>query len=114
MVGIGRLHDEGAKAAHLLVKEANRVLLMVVGAEGVGANQFSERSGLVDRGRLLRAHLVKHDGDAAAGDLPRRFAPGETAADDMDGLHHPVDIGIKPLVNRNANLDLVGGGPAVA
>jgi hypothetical protein len=57
---------------------------------------------------------VKNDGDAAAGDLPCRFAPGETAADDMDGLHHPVDIGIKPLVNRNAALDQVGGDVAVA
>jgi hypothetical protein len=32
-----------------------------------------------------RPHLVQHDGDAAAGELPGRFAAGEAAADDMDG-----------------------------
>jgi len=42
---------------------------------------------VVRSGALDAAHLVEDDWHPGAGALPRRFGPGETAADDVNGLH---------------------------
>ena len=56
LIGVGRAHDQRAEPAHLLVQQADRVVLLVVGAERIGADQFGEPSVLcaaVDRsGRI--------------------------------------------------------------
>ena len=87
LVGVSRAHHQRAEPAHLLVEEADRIVVAVVGAERVRAHELGEAAGLVDRGGAQRAHLVQHHGNAPGGDLPSGFAPGQPAADDMDGLH---------------------------
>ena len=74
--------------AHLPVQEADGVLLVVVGAEGVGADELGQRAGLVGGGAGRRAHLVQDDGDAGLGGLPGGLGSGEAAADDVDGVGH--------------------------
>ena len=74
--------------AHLPVQEADGVLLVVVGAEGVGADELGQGAGLVGGGAGRRAHLVQDDGDAGLGGLPGGLGAGEAAADDVDGVGH--------------------------
>ena len=74
LIGVGGAHDQRAEPAHLLVQQADGVVLAVVGAERVGADELGQRVGLVGRGRAQRAHLVQHDGHAARGDLPGGLA----------------------------------------
>ncbi len=85
LVLVGRAQDQGVQPPHLLVQQADGVGLGIVGAEGVGADQFGQPVGLVRLGRSQRPHLVQHDGQSPAGDLPSGLAAGETAADDVDG-----------------------------
>ena len=87
LVGVAAAHDQRAEPAHLLVQQADRIGLAVVGAERVGADQLGQRLGLVRGGRAHRAHLVQHDRHAAARDLPGRLGAREPAADDVDRLH---------------------------
>ena len=91
LVGVGRAHDQRAERAHLAVQQADRVVLGVVGAERVGADEFGEALGLVRGGGARRAHLVQHDRDAGVGDLPGGLAAGEAAADDVHGTHFMQD-----------------------
>ena len=51
LVGVGGAHDQRAEPAHLLVQQADGVVLRVVGAERVGADQFGIAVGLVRGGR---------------------------------------------------------------
>ena len=83
LIDVGRAHDQRAEAAHFLMQEADGVVFLVVGAEGVRADELRERGGLVGRGRAQRTHLVEHDRDAARGDLPSRLGSGKPAADDV-------------------------------
>ncbi len=87
LVGVARAHHQRAKPPHFLVQEADRIVLAIIGTERIGTNQLGQPAGLVGRRGPVRAHLVKHDGNAAVGDLPSRFAAREPAADDMNGLH---------------------------
>ena len=88
--------------AHLPVEEADGVLLVVVGAEGVGADELGQRAGLVggrpDRG----AHLVQDDRHARLGGLPGGLGAGEAAADDVDGFAHGGDLGHGPGNGKGA------------
>ncbi len=86
LVGVGRAHDQRPEPAHLFVQQADRVGVGGIGAEGIGADELGQAFRLVRGGHSDRPHLVQHDGHAAARDLPGRFGPGETAADDVDGL----------------------------
>ena len=74
--------------AHLPVQEADGVLLVVVGAEGVGADELGQGVGLVGGGADRGAHLVQDDGDAHLGGLPGGLGAGEAAADDVDRFGH--------------------------
>ena len=47
LVRVAAGHDERAAAAHLGVQQPDGVVLPVVGAEGVGADQFGQAVGLV-------------------------------------------------------------------
>ena len=90
LMGVGRAHHQRAEPAHLLVQEADGIVLAIVGAERVGADEFRELVALVHGGRAHRPHLMQHHGDAARRDLPRRFRAGEAAADDVNGFGHPA------------------------
>jgi hypothetical protein len=85
LIGIGGAHHQGIELAHLLVQQPDRIVLGVIGAERIGANQLGQRRGLV-RGRgAQRPHLVQHHRYAATDDLPGRLATREAAADDVNG-----------------------------
>ncbi len=90
LVRVGRGHDQRAAGAHLGVQQAHGVVLGVVGAEGVGADELRQAVGLVRGGGDRRAHLVQHHARAGLGRLPRRLAARQAAADDVDGLHPPL------------------------
>ena len=49
LMGVRRAHDERAEPAHLGVQQADRVVILVVGAERIGADQFGIAIGLVRR-----------------------------------------------------------------
>ena len=82
---VGGAHDERAATPHLLVQQADGVVLGVVRAEGIGADELGEAVGDMRRGAAVRPHLHEHHRDAGARELPRRLASGEAAADDMNG-----------------------------
>src|SRR6266851_329692 len=84
-----RAPHQRAQPPHLLVQQPDRVVLAVVGAERVGADELGEAFGLVRLGHAHRPHLVEHDGNAPACDLPGGFRSGEPPADDVHGLHAP-------------------------
>ncbi len=86
-VAVGGGDDEAAGLAHLPVQQADGVLLVVVGAEGVGADQLGEAVGLVGEGADDGAHLVQDHRHAGLGDLPGGLGAGEAAADDVDFAH---------------------------
>ena len=82
-VGVGGAHDQRAGAAHLLVDHADGIVLRIVGAEGIGADQLGQLVGQMGLGAAHRAHLVQHDRHAGLRELPCRFAAREPAAHDM-------------------------------
>jgi hypothetical protein len=83
LVGVGGGEDQRAAAPHLLMQQADGIVLGIVGAERVGADQLGQAIGLVRLGLAHRAHLVERHGHAGLGELPGGFAAGEAAADDM-------------------------------
>ena len=86
LVGVGRPHDQRAQPAHFGMQQPDSVVGGIVGAEGVGADQFGQAIGAMGLGHPDRAHLVQDHGNAGIGDLPGRFRAGEAGADDMDGF----------------------------
>ena len=100
LVGVGHAHDERAQPAHLLMQQADGVEFLVVGAERVGANQFGKRGGLVGRRHAQRAHLVKHHGKRARGDLPSCLRSGKSAADHVHRLKMRLRHGQKLFLSR--------------
>jgi hypothetical protein len=84
LMGVGRAHDQRAKPAHLLVQEPDGGLFVVVGAEGIGADQLCQPLGLVRIGRAQRTHLMQGNRQAALANLPGRLRARQPAADDMD------------------------------
>ena len=97
-VAVGGGDDQAAGRAHLPVQQADGVLLVVVGAEGVGADELGEAVGLVGEGADDGAHLVQDHGHADRGDLPGGLGAGEAAADDVDG----VDRVMAPPIGQSA------------
>ena len=65
LMALRRLHDERARAAHLLVQQADGVRLAVVGAEGVRADELGAVAGLVRLGQAPGPHLVQDHAGAA-------------------------------------------------
>ncbi len=78
-------HDQRAGAAHLFVQEADRIVLPIVGAERIRADEFSETIGFVGFGRARGAHFMKDDGNAGARDLMRGFRACKASSDNMNG-----------------------------
>ena len=88
LVGVGVAHDQGAEPAHLGMQQADGILLGVVGAKRVGADELREPLGLVGGRRADRTHLMHDHGNAAAGDLPGGLGAGEAPADNVDWFRH--------------------------
>ena len=86
LVGVGRAHDQRAKAAHFGMQQSDRIVGGIIGAEGVGADQFGEPLGAVRFRHPVRPHLVQHDAHTGIRDLPGSLRPGEAGADDMHGF----------------------------
>jgi len=70
LVSIGNPHDQRAAAAHLFMQQADRIVLMVVGAEGIRADELGKTSGQVRLCQFVRPHFVQHDARAGLGGLP--------------------------------------------
>ena len=82
-------HDQRIERPHLLVQQPDRIVLGIVRAEAVRADHLGEAVGFVRRSRVpAAAHFAQADPDARFGELPRRLAPGEPAADDVDMEGH--------------------------
>ena len=82
--GFGARHDERIQPPHFLMQQADGIFVGIIGTEAVGADQFGEAFGLV-RGRHVAtpAHFRQAHLDPRLRQLPRRFGPGQPAADDM-------------------------------
>ena len=84
LVGVAGGHDQRAGQPHFGMQQADRVGLGIVGAEGVGADEFGQAVGLVRVGAAHRAHFMQDDRHAGLRRLPCGFRTGEAAADDVD------------------------------
>ncbi len=107
LIGVGRAHHQRVEPAHLLVQQADRVVLAIVGAERVGADEFRE----VARScaRRSRAPAASHAGPPArratrsARRLPsrrgrrRQYAPLATDSNSCDQAISIADATTRPL-----------------
>lgn len=66
------------------MQQADSIIGLVVGAEGIGANELSEAVSAMCIGRADRTHLVQHNADTGVRDLPRGFGTGQSTANDVD------------------------------
>ena len=108
-----------SQAAHFLVQETDGVVLLVVGAKRVRADQFGEQCSLVGRGFAEGTHLVKHGRHAERCDLPRSLRTSQPAADDVHCLEAFVAHGTKLCVSRERDnacplYRIYGGNPRLA
>jgi hypothetical protein len=85
LVGIGSAHHQRTEPAHLRMQQADRVVVLVVGTEGIGADQLGIAVGLVRGGHDRRSHFVQHDRHAGLRQLPGGFRASEAAADYVNG-----------------------------
>ncbi len=76
------------------MEKTDGIAFGIVRAERIRADELGKIAGLMSIGGPLGSHLVKRYGDARPRDLPRRLAPREPAADDVNaGLflgHGPI------------------------
>ena len=94
LVSIAHRNDQAARAPHLLVQQADRVVLPVVRPEGIRAHQLRQPIGLVCIGFPHWPHFMQDHRNARIRRLPGRLGPGHSAADDVDRFDcHAVDIG---------------------
>ena len=71
LVAVGHAHDQRAGAAHFLMQQAHGIVHGVVGAEGVGADQFRQAVALMGEGAANGTHLVQHHIQPGFRRLPR-------------------------------------------
>ncbi len=67
------------------MENADGVGLGIVGAEGIGADEFGQPVGLMRFGLAPGSHFVQHDRHAGRGNLPRSLRPCQAAPDYVDG-----------------------------
>ena len=87
LVRVGRAQDQRAALPHLFVQQADRVLLRIVRAEGIGADELGQARAEMRLGLPHRPHLVQHHRHPGARHLPRRLAAGQPATDHMHRFH---------------------------
>ena len=56
-------------------------------AERIGTDQFGQQGALMGRGKGMGFHLEKLHANSGFGQLPGRFASGQTGPDDFDAIH---------------------------
>ena len=83
LVSVSASHDQRPGQPHLRMENSDCVRLGIVGAKGVGADQFGETVRLVRIGPPDRPHLVEYDRNAGLGDLPCGLRAGKAAAYDV-------------------------------
>ena len=106
-VRVGRAHDERAERPHLLMEQANRIVLGIVAAKAVRADHLGEAIGLMRRSRVAApAHFADADAQARFGKLPSSFRPGQPAADDVNVEGHTRPTNPRSL---NRHPELVSG-----
>lgn len=86
LVLVGRTEDQRTGTAHFLVQQANGIVLCIIGAEGVRADEFGTAIGLVRIRAADWAHLMKDDRNTRRCKLPRSFRTSQASADDMNGF----------------------------
>ncbi|MNS64018.1 hypothetical protein D3C72_971320 [compost metagenome] len=85
LVSVGAGHDQRAGEPHFRMDDAHCVRRCIVGAEGVGTDQFRQRIALMRIRAAHAAHFMQDDGHAALRDLPCGLRTGQSAAHDMNG-----------------------------
>ena len=91
-VAVGRLYDQPASLPHFPVKKTDRVVLVVIGPEGVRADHFGIIAGLMGKGARARSHFVQDHRNPLFGGLPGGFGASQPAADDMKWSTHWGDV----------------------
>ena len=72
-----------------MVQQADRVLGVIIAAEGVGTDHFGQALALMRRGGApAAAHFGQTHAHPALRQLPRRLASGQTAADNVHLMGH--------------------------
>ena len=79
---VGRPHHDRSEPPHLFLDKTDGVVDLV-GAKRIAADELSQAIGLVHGRRAHGPHLVDGDIHAQLRGLPRGFAPGQPAADDV-------------------------------
>src|SRR5205807_1228096 len=101
LVRVGRAQDQRAALPHLFVQQADRVLLRIVRAEGIGADELGQARAEMRLGLPHRPHLVQDDRDTRARHLQRRLAVGPTwrhAIEKRDGSSARPNVPLTPPV----------------
>ena len=86
LVGVRGPHHQRTGPPHFFMQQPHGVVLPVVGAEGVGADQLCQTVGLVRVCAFYRPHFMQHDRQPGLGRAPGSFRAGEAAADNVKGL----------------------------
>lgn len=66
------------------MEQADGVMLRIIGAEGVGADELGRVARMVRGGFFVRAHFVEDDGDSCVCGLPCGFGACESCAYNMN------------------------------
>ena len=81
-------HDDRMPAPQFLMQQTYRIVLGVVGAEGIRTDEFRQGVAFVRFGPLNWAHFVQNHGNSGMGNLPGSLAACQSAANDVDGSDH--------------------------
>ncbi len=104
LVGVGGTHHQRAEPPHLLVEQADGIVLAVIGAERVRADELGEAVGLVDRGRALGRISCSTTGTPREAICQAASLPARPPPMTWMGCIGTVDIGNSWGVNREARL----------
>ena len=108
LMPIGRLHNERASAAHLLVQKADGVRFPVIGPERIRADEFCAVAGFMGLGQARGAHLVENNVGSSLGGLPSRFRPRKACSYHVECSlfchgrkvgENPCTLNVKPCVS---------------
>ncbi len=91
-VGLGHRHQQSIRRPHFPVQQAHGIALVIIRAEGVGADHLGQIAGAMGEGADMGAHLVDDHGHAQFGRLPGGLGSGHAAADDVKLLCHGAGI----------------------
>ncbi len=81
-------HDQRSGPPHFFVQQSNRILLMIITSEGIGADEFSKPIRLVGISCHMGPHFVQHNGNTSVGNRPSCFAARHAATDNMNWFCH--------------------------